>query len=165
MYQNEAKSGFQSGTRISYGVYVVDNEKRRRMMAPIEIEKRKPKKSVISKWRKLTPEQANRRLMSEVRVRHYVNNRGFGHTPVIENPQTDVIKVYTSHLEGLKMTFRLVDTKEKSSFKRKRDEDEVELHASFKQSQLNNPLLKKHKQLINTSSPLNTPLPKKINCN
>ena len=182
MYQNVAKSGFQYGTRVSYGVHVVDEDKKRRMMAPLRVEKKKVLKSVISNWRNLTPDQANRRLkrlMSEVRVRHMnVCKQGKqlklkpSVVPVVAsipanediNLRIDDGKVYTSSLQGLKMTIRLVDAKENSyqlSSKRKRDDVEDELHLLCKQKK--HKIIEEHKRCtIYASSPLNTPLPKKL---
>ena len=124
-----------NGRRISYiDSSVVDEEKRRRMMAPIEIENKKLKQSMLKNWRQFTPYITNRtlqRLLKEQREGRNIYTRKLTQkgddiqpekptyeyvevsvpkeTRVTNNAaqtHADDCKIYTSWLEGIKMIFR-----------------------------------------------------------
>lgn len=75
MYKNKDRPAVIDGVRVSYGESNVCAATRERMMAPIEVDKKKKEKGTSQKWKVMTPEQANRHLNSEVRVRHYIKKK------------------------------------------------------------------------------------------
>ena len=136
MYKNLLNPENSLKNRVSHGESMIDEEKKKRLAAPIKVSKKRPKESVLMKLRKLKPYEICRQLESKDRIRLFArmettptNNTNVSpdsssffdmkmkFSPIVEPKKVAIFDVvpkvfqrnYTSELYGTRMIIRVAD--------------------------------------------------------